>query len=150
MHIKLNSTSRSRLTRYTRLILLCTLITTLAASIYFGSDIRQQNLGYYVPGRAAIINARLWLEDSLAHERALIEQHRKAHEEISHVISQLAEAKNLDPSEQYRIENMQARLLQIERENSRGNTNLDELQQQYQTLLKQMDSLISRMETHTS
>jgi hypothetical protein len=148
MHFKLNSPSR--LPRYTRRILLATLITTLTASIYFGSDLHQQNPGYYVPGRAAIVNARLWLEQSLAHERALIEQHRKAHEEISHVISQLAEAKSLDPSEQSRIENMQASLLQIERANSMGHTSLDELQQQYQRLLEQMNNVISQMETHNS
>jgi len=150
MHIKLNSPSTSRLARYTRRILLCALVTTLGAAIYFGSDIHQKNPGYYVPGRAAIVNARLWLEESLARERALIEQHRKAHEGISHVISQLAEAKSLDPSTQSRIENIQASLLQIERANSMGNTSLHELQQQYQRLLEQMDTLISQMETHNS
>jgi len=150
MHIKLNPASTTRKARYTRRIFLFTLITTLAASIYFGSDIHKQNLGYYVPGRAALVNARLWLEESLAHERALIEQHRKAHEGINRVISQLAEAENLDPSQQFRIKNIQASLLQIERENSMGNTSLHELQQKYKRLMDQMNTLISQMETHTS
>lgn len=149
MSNELNSSISLNSPRYRRYVVAGLLIATLAIVISIGSVIRKQEPDFYAPGRAALVNARLRFEESLAHEQALIKQQRIAHEEMNLAISQLADAENLDPASRSQIEDIRTSFLAIEKATSMNETSPKNLQQQYRNLLDQIDALISRLESRS-
>ncbi|MEJ2094573.1 MAG: hypothetical protein P8X93_05255 [Gammaproteobacteria bacterium] len=121
-------------------------IIALAAAIYFGPLLREQEPNYYDPARTALVNARLQFEESFGHEQVLIDQIQLAHEELDSAITQLARVAELDPAYRTRIEALRASLLSIENTDHPGETNPEKLQQSYRDLLVQMDALITDLD----
>jgi len=114
--------------------------------IYTGTIIRKKEPDFYAPGRAALVNARRNFEESLVYEKALLEQKRMAHKEMALAIDQLAEAKDFDPADRDKIEDIRARLQAIDTADCPQTTSPKQLQQQFRDLLNEIDSLISEMQ----
>lgn len=123
-------------------------ILTLLVMLIAGLLLRDNKPDFYDPGRAAIVNARMHLEESLGLEQALIEQQRMAHAEINKAIAQLDKAETLDAEDYSRIEQVRQQLLAIEKADSQREENPGELHKQYKDILDQMESLISRLQNH--
>jgi len=121
-------------------------IVLLAAAIFFGPSLREQEPDFYDPARIALVNARQRFEESLGHEQALVEQLQMAHAELESAIGQLEMVANLDPAHRTRIESLRASLRTIENSDRSGNTDPELLQQSYRDLLTQMDELIGEMD----
>jgi hypothetical protein len=121
-------------------------IIALAAAIYFGPALREKEPDYYDPARTALVNARLLIEESLGHERAVVDQLKMAHEELDSAITQLTKAADLDAAYRTRIEALRARLLSIENTDRSGETSPEELQQSYRDLLAQTQALITELD----
>jgi len=113
--------------------------------IYAGTIVRKKEPDFYAPGRAALVNARRSFEESLVYEKALFEQKRMAHKEMALAIDQLAEAKDLDPADRDRIEDIRARLQAIDKADCPQAKSPEQLQQQFRDLLEEIDSIISKM-----
>lgn len=124
-------------------------VIVLAAVGYFGPALREQEPDYYDPARAALVNARLRLEESIGHEKALLVQLQRTREELDAAIAQLEKAADLDPADRARIERLRSRLLSIESPDSTGAMNSKNLHASYQELLGQMESLIKEMDSRT-
>ena len=124
-------------------------IIALAAAIFFGPALREHEPDYYNPARTALVNARMRVEESLAHEQALIAQLQMAHEELDSAITQLARAANLDPADRARIEALRSSLLSTERPDRLGEISSDKLYQSYRDLLAQMEALIADLDKRT-
>jgi hypothetical protein len=116
---------------------------------YFGPEVRKQEPDYYAPGRTALVNARMRFSESLAHENELIRQEDLANKELNLAISQLAAAENIDPSDRVLIEEMRQSLVEIEKADHLGENSPRQLQKKYQSLLEQMDALITRLENRS-
>ena len=102
-------------------------IIVLAAAVYFGLVLREQEPNYYDPARTALVNARLLFEESLGHEQVVIDQLQKAHEEQDSAITRLAEVADLDPAYRTRIESLRASLLSLENPDRLGETSTEKL-----------------------
>lgn len=113
--------------------------------IYTGTVIRRKEPDFYAPGRAALVNARRNFEESLVYEKALLEQKRMAHKEMTLAIDQLAEARNFDPADRDKIEDIRARLQALDTADCQQATSPKQLQQQFRELLNEIDSLIGEM-----
>ena len=149
MHTKLKLPSQTVDHRRRRYVVLGLVVIALAAAIYFGPALREQEPNYYDPARTALVNARLRLEESIGHEQALIAQLQMAHEELDAAIAQLAKAANLDPADRTRIESLRSILLSIESNDRLGAISSKKLQQSYQDLLAQIEALITDMDNRT-
>ncbi|MCG6870363.1 MAG: hypothetical protein LJE91_17020 [Gammaproteobacteria bacterium] len=121
-------------------------IIALISLLGIGFEFRDREPNYYAPARTALVNARLRFEESLGHERALIAQLDKAHQELDSAINKLALAANLDPADQARIEDLRSSLLSIESGDRLGETNSTKLHRLYGDLLAKMDTLITDLE----
>jgi len=121
-------------------------IVALGLLIAFGSSLRDQEPNYYSPARTELVNARMRFEESLAHEQALIEQLRLAHQELDAALAQLSKAVELDPAHRVRIEGLRSRLLEMEAADRRGEMSPEDLQASYRQLLAQMDALINELQ----
>jgi hypothetical protein len=135
--------------RRRRSIVLGTGILTLAAVIYFGPMLREQEPNYYNPARTALVNARLQFEESLGHEQVLLTQLQRVREELDSAITQLGKAADLDPADRARIEELRASLQSIEHPDGLVDLSANELQQSYRDLLAQMDVLISDLDNRS-
>lgn len=132
--------------RRRRYVVLGLVILALAAVIYFGPKLREQEPNYYDPARTALVNARLRFEESLGHEQALIAQLQMVHKELDSAIAQLGRAADLDPADRARIEDLRASLLSIEQTDGPEKLGSEELYQSYRELLAQMDALITDLD----
>jgi len=121
-------------------------VIALIALLYIGFEFRDREPNYYTPARTALVNARLRFEESLGHERALIAQLDKAHQELGSAIDRLALAANLDPADRARIEVLRSNLLSIESDDHLGEMSPKKLHQLYGDLLAKMDTLITDLE----
>jgi hypothetical protein len=146
MDTKLNLPPQTAEHRRRRYVVLGLGIIALAAAIYFGPVLREQEPNYYDPARTALVNARLQFEESLGHEQVLIDQIQMAHEELDSAITQLAKVAELDPAYRTRIEALRSSLLSIENTDHPGETSPEKLQQSYRDLLAQMDALITDLD----
>jgi predicted Zn-dependent protease len=146
MSTKLKLPSQTVGHRRHRYVVLGLVSIALAAAIYFGQALREQEPNYYDPARTALVNARLRIEESIGHEQALIAQLQMAHAELDEAIAQLAKAANLDPADRTRIDSLRSILLSIENPDHLGAISSTKLQQSYQDLLAQMEALITDMD----
>ena len=121
-------------------------VIALIALLYTGFEFRDREPNYYTPARTALVNARLRFEESLGHERALIAQLDKAHQELDSAIDKLAMAANLDPADRVRIEALRSSLQSIESDDRLGETSPRKLHLLYGDLLAKMDTLITDLE----
>lgn len=124
-------------------------ILALAAALYFGPMLREQEPDYYDPARTALVNARLRFEESLGHEQALIAQLQMVREELDSAITQLGKAADLDPADRARIKVLRADLESIERPDDLEKLGSNELHQLYRDLLVQMDALITDLDNRS-
>ena len=124
-------------------------VLALAAAIYFGPMLREQEPDYYDPARTALVNARLRFEESLGHEQALIAQLQMVREELDSAITQLDKAADLDPADRARIEALRSRLMSLERPDDLEKLGANELHQLYRDLLVQMDALITDLDNRS-
>ena len=135
--------------RRRRNIVLGLVTLALVAVVLYGPALREQEPDYYNPARTAIVNARLQLEESLGHEKALNEQLQMVHEELDSAITQLGKAADLDPADRARIEALRSSLMSIERPDASLEQSSNELYQSYSDLLSQMDVLIAELDNRT-
>jgi len=124
-------------------------ILVLAAVIFYGPALREQEPNFYNPARTALVNARLRFEESLGHEQALIAQLQLVHEELDSAITHLGKAADLDPADRARIEALRSSIQSIERPDALVESSANELHQSYRDLLAQMDALITDLDNRT-
>jgi len=146
MTTKLNLSVQTVEHRRRRYVALGLGIIALAAAIYFGPVLREQEPNYYDPARTALVDARLLFEESFGHEQVVIDQLQMAHEELDSAITQLAKVADLDPAYRTRIEALRASLLSIENPDHPEETSQEQLQQSYRDLLAQIDALITDLD----
>ena len=132
-----------------RYVALGVAVFALAAVIFFGPTLREQEPNYYNPARTALVNARLRFEESLGHEQALITQLQMVREELGSAIAELDKAADLDPADQAGIKAIRAGLLSIEHPDNPGEPGTNELHQAYRDLLDQMDALITELDNRS-
>jgi hypothetical protein len=135
--------------RRRRYVALGVAVFALAAVIFFGPTLREQEPNYYNPARTALVNARLRFEESLGHEQALITQLQMVREELGSAIAELDKAAGLDPADQARIKAIRSGLLSIEHPDNPGEPGTNELHQAYRDLLDQMDALITELDNRS-
>lgn len=146
---ELDLSQQATVHRRRRYIVLGLGILILAVLIYFGPAFRKHEPNYYDPARVALVNAKLQFEESLGHERELIEQLQMAHDELDSAITHLAQAADLDPADRSRIETLRASLRSIEGPDRLGKINLEELHRIYRDMLAQMETLITDLDKRT-
>jgi hypothetical protein len=118
----------------------------LAAAVYFGWLMRANDPNFYEPARSAVVDVRFHLSEIYAHEAAAIEQLRLVHRDLGDALDQLSKAALLDTEDRQELEQLKARLQELEKAAIRTAVTPDQLKHSYRALSHDLDALIGRLE----
>lgn len=125
-------------------IALLTLILVLALWLLF--LLHQSEPNYYQPARAALVAARHRLHEYYSHESVIIQELRKAHNELEATISLLNKAEDLDPTDQQRLNALRLRLRELDDVKQATHMNPEQLHDSYRAVAEGLDELIHKLE----
>jgi len=116
------------------------------AIIVSGIVIRKHESNYYAPGRTLLVNAKIDLEKTLVLEQTSIRKRRQAHREIEKAIADLSLVAEENPQTRALITELLRQLKQIEAADLESQPDGVKLNNQYQSVVRQMDKLIFKLE----
>lgn len=118
----------------------------LAAVIYFGISMRKTEQNFYAPGRAALVNAKIKLEQTLTLEQTYIKERRQAHRDIEIAIADLTSVAEVDPQDRAEIAELLRQLKEIEKVDIGNTPDADAISNRYRSVMQKMDELIQKQE----
>ncbi len=125
--------------------LILALVLVLAGIIGAGLWMRKHEPNYYAPGRTPLVNAKVKLEQTLALEKAYVQERRRAHREIETAIEAMKSVAEVDPQDRAMISELLQQLKEIESVDLGSLPDGDALQTHYQSVLEKMDKLIEKL-----
>jgi len=128
-------------------ITLFLLILVLALWLLF--LLHQSEPNYYQPARAALVAARHRLHEYYSHESVIIQELRKARNELEATISLLNKAEDLDPADQQRLDALRLQLRQLEDVKQATHMSPEQLHTSYRAVAEGLDELIHKLEMST-
>ena len=121
-------------------------LLTLSLTLWLLFLLHESEPNYYQPARAALVAARHRLNEYYSHESVIIQQLHKAHQELDATMSMLDKAENLDPADRQRLDELRARLGQLDDVKRATRMSPDQLHDSYQKVAEELDELIHKLE----
>jgi FtsZ-interacting cell division protein ZipA len=140
-----NTTSSSASETLKRRSLILALVIVLAGIIVGGLWMRKHEPNYYAPGRTPLVNAKVKLEQTLALEKAYVQERRQAHREIETAITAMESVAEVDPKDRAMVSDLLQQLKEIESVDLGSLPDDDALQAHYESVLEKIDKLIEKL-----